>query len=210
MGQKLFALTLLDSFWADHHPLLSRFRSSDACALLRKAYMDLDTDLLYQSRVHGVGHIERTLLLGALIAWKKGLSTHDTELLLYACSYHDIGRINDWKDDDHGLRSAQKLEALRADDLKTRFTDAEVRMLYAMIRAHSLHVSRMAEAAERCRVPEEERERYTELASCLKDADNLDRVRIHDLNAKYLRNKVSSDLVPFAEALFRRYKETAV
>ena len=40
------------------------------------------------------------------------------------------------------------------------------------------------------------------LTSLLKDADGLDRVRLGDLDAQYLRNPQAREMVGFAEALF--------
>ena len=40
------------------------------------------------------------------------------------------------------------------------------------------------------------------LASLLKDADGLDRVRLGDLDPRYLRHEESKTMVPFAERLF--------
>jgi hypothetical protein len=40
------------------------------------------------------------------------------------------------------------------------------------------------------------------LTSLLKDADGLDRVRLGDLDPRFLRNPQARDMIPFAEALF--------
>jgi hypothetical protein len=40
------------------------------------------------------------------------------------------------------------------------------------------------------------------LTSLLKDADGLDRVRLGDLDARYLRNREAHDMVGFTESLF--------
>lgn len=40
------------------------------------------------------------------------------------------------------------------------------------------------------------------LIALLKDADGLDRVRLGDLDQRYLRNPESKRMVPFAQALF--------
>ena len=46
---------------------------------------------------------------------------------------------------------------------------------------------------------------YLELMACLKDADNLDRVRVDDLDVSHLRHRISVDLAPFAKVLYARY-----
>lgn len=42
------------------------------------------------------------------------------------------------------------------------------------------------------------------LTRLLKDADNLDRVRLGDLDPKFLRHDSAKDLVGFAQRLFQR------
>ena len=70
------------------------------------AFSTLKRNELYKSWLHGQGHIERVIMLGALIAMGEGFSMDDTRLALFCCSYHDIGRSNDRRDDDHGTVSA--------------------------------------------------------------------------------------------------------
>ena len=47
--------------------------------------------------------------------------------------------------------------------------------------------------------------RALELTRLLKDADNLDRVRLGDLDPRFLRHSSAKDLTGFAERLFQRY-----
>ncbi len=47
-----------------------------------------------------------------------------------------------------------------------------------------------------------ERDESFRLTHLLKDADGLDRVRLGDLNPKYLRTPQAHDLVNFAQSLF--------
>ena len=46
-----------------------------------------------------------------------------------------------------------------------------------------------------------------ELTRLLKDADNLDRVRLGDLNPKFLRHESARDLTGFAKRLFQLHQE---
>ena len=172
---------------------------------LLQAYENLDTSVLYESGLHGPDHIERVMLLAAVIAWKVSLSDHDTQLLLTACSYHDIGRIHDGVDSDHGRRSAKKLREL-SHLIPTALTGYDLRILFAAITLHSLNDELKHDIAVRYRIPAEQKARYLELSACLKDADNLDRVRQDDLDVSHLRHKESIDLAPFAQALFDRYR----
>ncbi len=48
--------------------------------------------------------------------------------------------------------------------------------------------------------------RTLELTRLLKDADNLDRVRLGDLKTRYLRHQGAKDVEPFAWRLIEREK----
>ncbi len=162
------------------------------------AVQNLKREALYQSPVHGLGHIERTLLHGAFCAMEEGLPREDTLLLLDACSYHDVGRINDWLDPLHGNRSAQRLA-----ELTGRSGEALV-MLMAAVDAHSRKDQELEGTIQSYHPSDYPR--TLRLAKLLKDADGLDRVRIHDLNTDYLRYATSVQRADFALYLFGRYQ----
>jgi len=205
VGILLLLPTIISTGWTQDNKLLSSFMKTPYYKQLTEAYENLNVDALYRSYLHGPRHIERVLLLGALIAWKESLDRHGTEMLLYACSYHDIGRINDYRDDEHGSRSAELLKTERFTWLRDSLNKQDQRILLAMIAAHSHSDQDMFGIGQRYQVADENMTRYMKLASCLKDADNLDRVRLHDLDTSRLRHPSSVDLVPFAEALFHKY-----
>lgn len=207
MRSDLTVPALLLSAWAEESRQLEDFKTTEYYSLLEEAFEKLDTGSLYKSRIHGYGHIERVMLLGALIAWQEKLDPTDTELLLCACSYHDIGRQNDSVDDAHGRRSARMLLGARFSAMRERFSDSDLLILQSMITAHSLPDRKKREVAERFGVPEEDLARCEELTACLKDADNLDRVRLYDLDPKHLRHASSLSMVSFAESLFYQYTE---
>ena len=197
---------LLNSAWAASFDMLARFNKTTYYSQLMDAYENLDRTVLYESSLHGPGHIERVMLLGALIAWRVSLNEVDTQLLLTACSYHDIGRIHDGIDDDHGRRSAKILREL-SHLIPPALTGYDLRLLFAIITAHSLPGADKHDIGMRYHIPAEQKDRYLELAACLKDADNLDRVRLGDLEMSHLRHEVSIDLAPFAKALYARYSQ---
>lgn len=157
----------------------------------------LKKDCLYQSHIHGIGHIERVLFFGGLIAMQNHCSKEDTELLLTACSYHDIGRIDDSLDDDHGRRSSEKLinvVTLPAEDMA---------IVRAAIYAHSIDDSKMSSVISSFGIADNKR--ALSIARMLKDADALDRVRVSDLDPKYLRFPCSCQYVDFAYRLYKCY-----
>ena len=204
---KLVLPNLLKSTWATGYELLTQFKQTPYYVHLTDAYRNLDRSVIYESEIHGLDHIERVMLLGAVIAWKVSLNGLDTLLLLTACSYHDIGRIHDGIDNDHGRRSAKKLREL-SHLIPSALTGYDLRILFAAITLHSLSDTLKHDIAVRYRIPAEQKDRYLELAACLKDADNLDRVRLDDLDVSHLRHEISIDLAPFAKELYDRYLQS--
>ena len=191
--------------WAKENARINAFMGSDYLPVLLEALDTLETDALYHSRTHGQWHIERTMLLGALIAHGENLPQDITRLLLLCCSYHDVGRVNDWMDRKHGRRSA---EIISQGKLKARFcafSAEDIKLALAAICAHSLNDKLMSDVAEEFSVPDELRRRYTLLAGSLKDADNLDRVRIRDLNPAYLRCLTAKAMPADAQWIFDRF-----
>lgn len=188
---------LLNGDWGTWMPIRDRLRAWRMYPELVETFHGLKRDELFRSPVHGEGHIERVILLGALCAMERGLSDDDVRLLLVACCYHDTGRLSDWLDDAHGRRSAFKLEritGLSGEDLKTAM---------AAVEAHSRRDSDMQTILDGYCLEDPERGR--ELACLLKDADGLDRVRLSDLDTSYLRTPEAAGLADFARWLFDAY-----
>ena len=199
---------VLASSWGEAEPTLRALRETDCWTQLRRAYALLDRSVLYESWMHGAGHIERVMLLSAILAWKAGFSTADTELLLLAASYHDIGRVDDSRDPAHGRRSA---EMLFSDPRFARrmesIPEEGRRALLAAVEAHSLSDGDRNTAAAHWGADTAPGSMFQRLATALKDADNLDRVRLGDLDTKHLRTPAAVALVPFADGLYRQYKD---
>ena len=185
--------------------LLKKFSVSDYCSLLMEAYEKLQINALYKSSLHGLGHIERVMLLAALIAWKEELSLYETRLLLLCCSYHDIGRVNDKKDDEHGSRSALMMENAALHKFLGDVQQQHLTLVYAAVAAHSLSDAQRGAVAEIYGVDSCHMQIFERIACCLKDADNLDRVRLRDLDPGRLRNRSSKTLVLIADRLYAEH-----
>lgn len=183
--------------WGRFAPLISSLKGSPYWPVFLDALGALNTDALYISHVHGTGHIERTMLHGALCAMSDALSIEDARLLMLMCSYHDTGRISDWLDNAHGQRSAVKLPGL------TGLEGEDLKIAMAGVEAHSLGDNAM-DAVIAAHAPSD-RARARVLAELLKDADGLDRVRIHDLDTRFLRREASRERADFAQYLFDKY-----
>ena len=162
--------------------------------VLLEAIRSLRVDALYKSAVHGSGHINRVLLLAGLIASMEEMEESFLRLYLAAASYHDVGRTFDGLDWDHGLRSAEQIEAL------TGYRGEELRQVQGAVAAHSFPDEQM-EARVMSYGPRDQVQAIR-LAELLKDADNLDRVRLGDMNPRFLRNDTAKDLAAFSGRLF--------
>ncbi len=184
--------------WGSEQPRIDSLLASPYGEALLRALRVLKRDVLYQSHVHGLGHIERTMVHGAMCAQAEPLDGADTALLMDMCSYHDTGRESDWLDNAHGYRSSLKLAAL------TGRTGEELKLMMAGVEAHSIGDKLLEDVI--AKHDPRDRDRARRLAQLLKDADGLDRVRIKDLNPRYLRRAASRERVDFAQLLFDKYR----
>ena len=163
--------------------------------MLWQAYETLQEEALFHSQVHGPGHIQRVLLLAALLCWKEGAPEEMVRQVFRAASYHDVGRTFDGYDIYHGARSALRLAAM------TGQTGEALVELQAAVTAHSRPDREMASIV--ASFQPRDLPHAMALTRLLKDADNLDRVRLGDLDPKFLRHDSAKDLVGLPSACFR-------
>ena len=186
--------------WGEYQPAFDRLADWAFYPLLLDTLENLNHDVLFVSEMHGLGHIERTILQGGFCAMAEELPLADTQLLLECCSYHDVGRLDDSLDPLHGHRSAQRLAEL------TGRSGEDLKVMQVAVDVHSRHDSDLPEIMARYAPADEAR--ATLLTQLLKDADGLDRVRLGDLNPKYLRRPSSRDRVELAQEVFERYQRS--
>lgn len=185
--------------WLDDYKFFKDFKNSSYYETLLDTYQNLNTDILYKSRIHGQGHIERVILLSLLLSFYYKLDKNDTDILRYAASLHDTKRVDDSYDTEHGYRAA-----LYSIDY-AKIDEKDKNILQAVLATHSRSDKDMDKTIEEFFVKDMDRARY--LSKLFKDADALDRVRLGDLDQKYLRNDFSHDLVDFSNKLFEKYME---
>lgn len=185
--------------WLDDYKFFKDFKNSSYYETLLDTYQNLNTDILYKSHIHGQGHIERVILLSLLLSFYYKLNKNDTDILRYAASLHDTKRVDDSYDTEHGYRAALYSIAYAKIDEKDK------NILQAVLATHSRSDKDMDKTIEEFFVKDMDRARY--LSKLFKDADALDRVRLGDLDQKYLRNDFSHDLVDFSNKLFEKYME---
>ncbi len=188
--------------WGDYDLLLTRLDRWQYSEIFYNALENLNREALFTSAVHGEGHIERVMILGALLAMLEGESRENTVLLMDMCSYHDTGRVSDWLDEFHGSRSCFKLEEL------TGREGEELKMTMAGVEAHSRKDGDMDSVI--AKYMPDDFDRAKRLALLLKDADGLDRVRIGDLDPRFMRTEAAKTLTEFSEYLFKAYSDMQV
>lgn len=146
--------------------------------------------------IHGIGHTLRVWVHGQRIAHAVGFEPWQVEAVGLAAVWHDIGRTNDGADYYHGAKSAGKVIGLGLHrPVDHRVCEAA---LYAVTHhsgseEHGLRAASWLFDPAGC----------TDVFKALKDADGLDRVRLGDLDASYLRFEESRGMVDVAWALYR-------
>ena len=185
--------------WIKSYPFIDDFIKSDYFEILKDSYDRLNTDILFDSHIHGQDHIERVIFFAHLLAFHYKLDQRDTDVLRNAASLHDTKRVNDGWDTEHGHRAA-------IESISYSYADrADDNVIQAVIAAHSTDDKIMDDTIREFIKDSDDFERTKRLAKLFKDADGLDRVRINHLNPAYLRNDFSKYLVDFAYDLYDRF-----
>lgn len=186
--------------WVKTYDFYEDFTSSNYFDTLRKAYEDLNEDILFVSNIHGKDHIERVIFFAVLLSYAYELSDTDTNILVNAASLHDTRRVNDGWDIEHGKRAA-----LDSIGYANGVDDSDKAILQGVIACHSCDDKLMEDTMKEFVEDESDMARAIRLAKFFKDADGLDRVRINHLDPAYLRNSYSKDLVDFAYEFYERF-----
>lgn len=194
---KLYIM-LQNKNWTEYQEVFNNLYNWEFYPVFLEMLKNLDTTALYKSRMHGAGHIERTMLHGAIEAMDNHLDEHDTRLLLWCCAYHDTGRTNDWYDPSHGARSAKKLEKL------TNLVGEDLKCAQASVEAHSMPDWLVDKVIKKYNP--NDYVTFRSFSDMLKDADGLDRVRLGDLDTSFLRMESTPKYEDFAKYLFSAYK----
>ncbi len=138
--------------------------------------------------IHGIGHAARVLVWATFLAdWMIEKEQHvDLDVVRCAAVLHDVRRICDGRDPDHGRRCGRWI---MNESPAFRHLDEARRSLVAY--CCEWHVPPDIEAPA---MPLE--------LVCLKDADALDRVRFEGLDARFLRTAMARAIVGQARFLW--------
>lgn len=160
--------------------------------------IDIDPNLFHKhDGIHGVTHAERVLFLVLAISYMEGISEEDKKILISGAKYHDIGRGHDSTCFDHGAFSYKKMKKM---GLLIGISPEDEVLIKYIVENHCIDDRDAYANVKDYDIRDSQHAMY--LLDMLKDADNLDRVRIKDLDVSYLRTESAKKLVPIAYELF--------
>lgn len=139
--------------------------------------------------IHGVDHAKRVLVHTLLLAAVCHVGPTERSWLAKAALYHDIGREDDGPDERHGMRSSAKARAL---DLFAAIEPADWELARFVINNHCIGDSQIVANLQHYDIAD--KDKAVRLLHLFKDADGLERVRIHDLDPAYLRTPYARKL----------------
>ena len=142
--------------------------------LLQKDNGIVGDSLQYRSDLHGVSHTRRVNFLAVAIMSMENVEERDREIILQIAKNHDIGRVNDIEDKEHGERSVRRLR-INSERL-SEFSEDEKRLIEFVVKEHSMSATENKRDIEN--LPPNLRKRYSRILNIFKDADKLDRVRL--------------------------------
>lgn len=169
-----------------------------------KKYYNEKYNLLDKEPIHGFNHSNRMIMLASLLysKMKRKLKVSDLNILVAACVAHDLGREHDGADWSHGLLSEQILSKELVKECK--LTEEDEKILRFVIINHSLPDSKVEMNIKKSDV--KDKVRLKKLAYLFKDIDGLDRVRIRDLDSRYLRAEEAKKAVTAAHMVLSLVK----
>lgn len=202
----------------DYSSLLPQYQLKEAVAMLKSSSIfslfqeelsGIRMEAILKSKIHGVYHNEKVAFLVVLIALNEGCSMKEISLLLKAAIYHDCGRVNDHDEARHGVLGVYRFRKM----FQNSISSEDMRIISFMIEAHAIADSSIKELLEKYQVTESEQPQFLKLASILKDADGLDRIRISmdlpysKLNPNYLRTETALKLIRVSHELNECYQK---
>ena len=137
--------------------------------------------------IHGITHVTRVLVWAAVLADRFGQAPAlRVPELFWAAATHDVERIDDGRDTGHGERAAAWVGS---------------NLVANRPLAAESDLGLIAEIDHWHEVTDRQIGRWSLELLLFKDADGLDRVRIHDLNPAFLRTQLAPSLVSKAQRL---------
>ena len=158
-------------------------------------FIPLPGDFRHPSQLHGQAHVARVMVHAIRLAEATGQTATLGPRLWASVFLHDLARTHDGVCHVHGAHAAERLRqepALQARLAEAGLAAADYEAIEDAVTAHSAPKE----------VPRDHA--HWPLIALLKDADGLDRVRLGDLDPRYLRHPETRGMIAFADELFLR------
>ena len=180
----------------DLYDVVNTLKNNDLLGRFESEVRYLNNNNLYNFDIpeHNIDHVERVLLYSMYMGNEMKLDSDLMDVLIEASKFHDSGRINLATDTNHALNSANKV----FESLEGKYSTDELNKIAAVIEYHEAADSKEAFDAifNKYNLDRDEYDDIYNIATILKDADALDRVRFPgNLDSKYLRNDMAKDLI---------------
>ena len=157
-----------------------------------------EDDFIAPRGIHGFAHTKRVLMLVLCLCYKLQIRKEEMLLLAICALYHDVGRVDDSVDNGHGIASFRKARALLEE------TGYDMELMRCIIENHCIDDKTAYANISSYNLPDQVKAKR--LLDIFKDADGLDRLRIHDLDPKYLRHDEARNLMMIAYQLLRELR----
>ena len=165
-------------------------------SIFQKIFDRISNSDLYKNKFfassfqHNIYHIQRVMLFSQIIAQNECISENDLKLLLLAAALHDSGKIWDRKDFEHGKNSAKIAKRYLLNNISS-ISEEDIKIIQVVIEYHTVQEKErgkinIAELENLCKsynISITNLERVKIIASILKDADALDRIRFNKQNS---------------------------
>ncbi len=162
-------------------------------------FVPLPQHFRHVSKIHGQAHVARVMVHALRLIEATGWE--DEAARLWAAVYlHDLERTHDGRCHKHGADAVARWraqESLRLHIFSAGIDQADREPVEIAVALHCQPDSEM---------PSNDHAQWR-LVALLKDADGLDRVRLGDLDPKFLRLPESKTMVAFAQTLYDKTHE---
>ncbi len=198
--------------------VMQELKESSVFQIAKQKEIELGKSEIPESKIHGINHSRRVAILTSAILQGENIipSSRESDILITASYYHDIGRILDIG--PHARNSVKKLGEMSLMHLDgTEYSPEDRKLLYYLVEGHEGKDKDSDKLLSKYKIDDEDKNRYTTYLKVIKDADALDRARTSsksrmELNPKYLRLNASRQLIDFSfglEALSRNSKDNS-
>ncbi|OGK64555.1 hypothetical protein A2313_00905 [Candidatus Roizmanbacteria bacterium RIFOXYB2_FULL_41_10] len=164
-------------------------------------------DSKHLNSIHGLNHLTRVIIYALILSQLEGLSGQETKNIAIAAGIHDLGRQDDRRDPDHGIRSAEWMSN-NIDIFEQRglvLSDKDIQTIKALCTYHEYFYKE---------VPEVIMKHYGISLDIIMHADLLDRFRLPKLTwwpkSEFIRLESAQKLLSCAGRFTLKSEEYAL